>query len=219
MTLNDLKIKTRLTLGFAAMAALTAVLGAVALANLVTIERQFAGVMEDRYVKVQVAGEIKAVNNDVSQALRNLFIMSDPDDMKAQYELIAGSSKKTNANMERLEKAMADDAGKAALAKLAEARAAYRAPRDKVIELLKAGRSEEAEDLTAARPAPAPGGVHGPGRRPDQAAVGCDERRRRRNACDRRTHQDDGRSPSRAGVRGCSTARVVDHPHDDPADR
>ncbi len=145
MTLNDLKIKTRLTLGFAAMAALTAVLGAVALANLVTIERQFAGVMEDRYVKVQVAGEIKAVNNDVSQALRNLFIMSDPDDIKAQYDLIGGSSKKTNANMERLEKATTDDAGKAALAKLAEARAAYRAPRDKVIELLKAGRSEEAK--------------------------------------------------------------------------
>jgi methyl-accepting chemotaxis protein len=145
MTLHDLKIKTRLTLGFAAMAALMAVLGAVAFANIVTIERQFAGVMDDRYMKVQVAGEIRAVNNDVSQALRNLFIMSDPDDMKAQYDVIGGSSKKTNANMERLEKAMTDDAGKAALAKLTEARAAYRAPRDKVIELLKAGRSEEAK--------------------------------------------------------------------------
>ena len=145
MTLHDLKIKTRLTLGFAAMAALIAVLGAVALANLVTIERQFSGVMDDRYMNVQVAGEIKATNNDVSQALRNLFIVSDPDDIKAQYDLIGGSSKKTNANMERLEKAMTDEAGKAALAKLAEARAAYRAPRDKVIELLKAGRSEEAK--------------------------------------------------------------------------
>ncbi len=145
MRLHDLKIKTRLTLGFAAMAALMAALGAVALANLATIERQFSGVMEDRYMKVQVAGEIKAVNNDVSQALRNLFIMSDPDDIKAQYDVIGGSSKKTNANMERLEKAMSDEAGKTALAKLAEARAAYRAPRDKVIELLKAGRHEEAK--------------------------------------------------------------------------
>jgi len=50
MTLHDLKIKTRLTLGFAAMAALMAVLGAVAFANIVTIERQFAGVMDDRYM-------------------------------------------------------------------------------------------------------------------------------------------------------------------------
>ena len=145
MKLHDLKIKTRLTLGFAAMAALMAVLGAVALANLVTIERQFSSVMDDRYMKVQVAGEIRAVNNDVSQALRNLFIMSDPDDIKAQYDVIGGSSKKTNANMERLEKSIADDAGKAALAKLTEARTAYRAPRDKVIELLKAGRTEEAK--------------------------------------------------------------------------
>ena len=145
MKLHDLKIKTRLTLGFSAMAVLMALLGTVALVSLAEIQKEFASVMDDRYAKVQTAGEIRAVNNDVSQALRNLFIMSDPDDVKAQYDLIAGSSKKTNENMEKLSKSITDDAGKAALAKLAEARAAYRAPREKVIELLKSGRSEEAK--------------------------------------------------------------------------
>jgi methyl-accepting chemotaxis protein len=109
------------------------------------VQDAFKTVMDDRYPKIRIAGDIKSVNNEVSQALRNLFVMSDPDDIKAQYDLIGGSSKKTNSNMERLEKSITDDAGKAALAKLTEARAAYRAPRDKVIELLKAGRSEEAK--------------------------------------------------------------------------
>jgi methyl-accepting chemotaxis protein len=145
MKLDDLKIKTRLTLGFSAMALLMALLGAAALLNLGTVERQFENVMQDRYAKVRIAGEIRNVNSDVAQALRNLFVMSDPDDIRAQYELIAGSSKKTNENMERLQQTVRSDAGKAALAKLAEARAAYRAPRDKVIELLKSGRSEEAK--------------------------------------------------------------------------
>ena len=111
MKLDQLKIRTRLALGFAAMAVLMAVLGGASLYSLNNINRAFADVLEDRYPKVVIAADIKAVNNDVSQAIRNLFIMSDPDDMKAQYDIIAGSSKRTNENIERLQKAITDDAG------------------------------------------------------------------------------------------------------------
>ncbi|MEP7099162.1 MAG: methyl-accepting chemotaxis protein [Burkholderiales bacterium] len=147
MTLAQLKISTRLTLGFSMLATLMALLGAVAIQNLQSIDRQFDGVMEDRYPKVQVAGEIKAVNNEVSQALRNLFIVSDPDDIKAQYDIIAGSSKRTNANIDKLTKMIVTPEGKELLAKLNGARAEYRGPRDKLIELLKASRSEEAKNV------------------------------------------------------------------------
>ena len=146
MKLNDMKIRTRLMLGFAAMAALTAVLGAVALFNLVTIHQEFGSVMDDRYPKLLIANEIKAVNNQVSQAISNLFIVSDPDDIKAQFDIIAGSSKRTNDNIDRLKNTIVSAEGKAALEKLMQARADYRKPRDKVIELLKAGRAEEAKN-------------------------------------------------------------------------
>ena len=147
MNLERLKIRTRLALGFTAMALLLAMLGAASLYSLSTIHREFSTVLDDRYQKVVIAAEVKAVNNDVSQAIRNLFIMSDPDDMKAQYDVIAGSSKRTSENIEKLQKTITDDAGKAALEKLQLARAEYRKPRDKVIELLKSGRSEEAKNL------------------------------------------------------------------------
>jgi methyl-accepting chemotaxis protein len=128
------------------MAVLMAVLGGASLYSLNNINHAFADVLEDRYPKVVIAADIKAVNNEVSQAIRNLFIMSDPDDMKAQYDIIGGSSKRTNENIERLQKTITDEAGKAALEKLQQARADYRKPRDKVIDLLKAGRSEEAKN-------------------------------------------------------------------------
>jgi methyl-accepting chemotaxis protein len=147
MNLANLKIRTRLTLGFAALAALMAVLGAASIHSLLSIHDQFDLVMNDRYRKLQVAGDIKAVNNDVSQALRNLFVVSDPDDIKAQYDVIAGSSKRTNANIEKLTQTITGEAGKEALAKLNAARADYRKPRDQLIELLKAGRSEEAKNV------------------------------------------------------------------------
>jgi methyl-accepting chemotaxis protein len=145
MNLADLKIRTRLILGFSAVAALMALLGAASLHSLGAIHTEFGMVMNDRYPKLRIAGEIKAVNNEVSQALRNLFVVSDPDDIKAQFDVIDGSSKRTNANMERLTQTITSDAGKQALAKLNVARAEYRKPRDKVIELLKAGRTEEAK--------------------------------------------------------------------------
>ena len=145
MKLARLKIRTRLTLGFAGVGALMALLGAAALIGLSAIQHDFADVMEHKYPNVVVAGDIRAVNNEVSQAIRNLFIMSDPDDIKAQYDVIAGSSKRTSENIDRLRTAIVSDTGKAALAKLEQARAEYRKPRDRVIELLKASRTEEAK--------------------------------------------------------------------------
>jgi methyl-accepting chemotaxis protein len=142
---DQLKIKTRLILGFGAMAGLMAVLGAGALFYLSQVRSEFDDVMSDRYPKLRIASEIKQVNSDVSQAIRNLFIVSDPDDIKAQYDLIAGSSKRTNENMDRLEKSIRSEAGQAALARLKQARADYRKPRERVLELLKASRQEEAK--------------------------------------------------------------------------
>ena len=145
MNRNNMKISTRLTLGFATMGVLMALLGGVALYKSSQTHDQTTALMQDAYPKVLAASDVKAVNNDVSQALRNLFIMSDPDDIKAQYDVIGASSKRTNANMEMLGKTIVTEPGKTLLAKLVQARAEYRAPRDKVIELLKAGRSEEAK--------------------------------------------------------------------------
>ena len=146
MNLTQTKIGTRLALGFGALAALMALLSGAAVYYLQAIDLHFENVMEDRYPKVQIASEIKAVNNEVSLALRNLFVVSDPDDIRAQYDLIAGSGKRTNANIEKLTATITSPEGKEALAKLNAARAEYRGPRDKVLELLKSGREEEAKN-------------------------------------------------------------------------
>ena len=145
MNLAQMKISTRLTFAFAAMALAMAVLGGLAIYKVVGVQRAFSTVMDDRYVNVRVANDIKLGNNDVSQALRNLFIMSEPADIKAQYDIIGGSSKRANENMDKLKQNLTSDAGKTAYAKLAEARAAYRAPRDHTIELLRAGKMDEAK--------------------------------------------------------------------------
>ena len=145
MNLAQTTIRTRLALAFGALAALMALLSGGAVYYLQAIDRHFEDVMEDRYPKVQIASDIKAVNNEVSQALRNLFVVSDPDDIQAQFDIIAGSSARTNANIDKLAATITAPEGKQALADLKAARAEYRVPRDKVVALLKTGRSEEAK--------------------------------------------------------------------------
>ena len=147
MNFAQLKIRTRLALGFSVLAALMALLGAVSIHHLAAIHNEFDTVMQDRYPKLQAAAEIKAVNNEVSQALRNLFVVSDPDDIQAQFDLVAGSAKRTDANIDTLIKMISSEQGKAALAKLNAARADYRQPREKLLGLLRASRTEEAKNV------------------------------------------------------------------------
>jgi methyl-accepting chemotaxis protein len=114
--LEQLKIRTRLIVGFSALAALMLALGVASIFYLDAVRGEFDDVMQDRFPKLQIASDIKGVNSEVSQAIRNLFIMSDPDDIKAQYAIIAGSSKRTNENIDKLTKTIATEKGKAALA-------------------------------------------------------------------------------------------------------
>ena len=147
MTLRDLKISTRLTLGFAAMAALMALLGAMAYAKVDDISTQFSEVMDDRYAKILIANDIKAVNNEVAQALRNLFVMSEAKDVQEQFAILDASGKRTSANVDKLKATITTDEGKAVLAEVMAARGAYRAPRDKLITLLKDGKLDEAKPV------------------------------------------------------------------------
>jgi Four helix bundle sensory module for signal transduction len=66
MNLTQTKIGTRLALGFGALAALMALLSGAAVYHLQAIDHHFENVMEDRYPKVQIASEIKAVNRTTS---------------------------------------------------------------------------------------------------------------------------------------------------------
>jgi methyl-accepting chemotaxis protein len=142
---RDLKLSTHLMLAFALLAALMAVLGAVAIVQVGAIERQFSTVMDDRYRKIQWAQDMRAVNNQVAVALRNLFVMNDPAALQGQRALIADAVLRSNQDFEQLQRTVVDAEGKDALARLVSARTEYRAPREKMLELLQAGKVDEAK--------------------------------------------------------------------------
>jgi methyl-accepting chemotaxis protein len=145
--MKDMKISTRLTLGFGVMAVLIVLCVGVSLVKVNQMSDDFDRVLDDRYPVVTMLNEIKSRNTDVASILRNLLLMTDPADIKAQYAAIgdSGSSKVASANMEAIEKAITSPKGKALLADLAKARSEYRGPRDKLMAEIKSGNLEAAK--------------------------------------------------------------------------
>jgi methyl-accepting chemotaxis protein len=154
MKLQDMKISTRLMLGFSSMGALIALLGAVALFKVAGISAEFEIVAVDRFPKVVQTNLVKQEVNEIARALRNLFIMTDPADLKAQYEEIAASDKVVSETLDKLDASISSEQGKARLASVHAARAAYKPVRDKVLEQLRAAKVDEARIglLTDLRP-------------------------------------------------------------------
>jgi methyl-accepting chemotaxis protein len=144
MNLQDLKISTRLTLGFGVMSLLIALLGAVALIKVGNVGDEFTDVAENFVPKIEQLNTVKGEVNNIARASRNLLLMSDPADLKAQYEEIAASNKAITDTFDKLQASITSEAGKAKLAELLAARAAYVAPRDRMIVQVRSGKADEA---------------------------------------------------------------------------
>ncbi|MDB6002453.1 MAG: hypothetical protein JWP52_4152 [Rhizobacter sp.] len=142
-----MKISTRFALAFLVFAILIAILGATALIKVNAIKGQFDLAFDDRYPKVQRFQRIKENNSVSSRALGDLFIVTDPADVKAQYDEMARVAKEVTADFDTLKTIMSTEKGKAGFQKLSEAREGFRVARDKVVAALKAGDKELATSL------------------------------------------------------------------------
>ncbi|KNZ31066.1 MAG: chemotaxis protein, partial [Methylibium sp. NZG] len=147
MNMSNLKLSTRLILGFGTMGALIALLGGIALYKLSVVGDEFDLVMKDRYPKIVHVNEVKGGVNDAARAVRNLFIVADAADQKKEHDEIAAADKVIGNNLALLHKEITSQRGKTVLAELTAARAAYLAPRDKMLELLRTGKPDEAKPI------------------------------------------------------------------------
>ncbi|HSI58376.1 MAG TPA: methyl-accepting chemotaxis protein [Ideonella sp.] len=141
----NMKISAKLTMAFAILATLIALLGAAALFKVTAINGQLNLALDDRYPKIKRFQRIKDGNSTVARAMRDLFIETDPAQIKASYDEMARVSKEIGELYTELESSMSTPKGKAGFQKLSAARAEYKVPREKVMAQLKAGQMEEAK--------------------------------------------------------------------------
>ncbi|MDP9045150.1 MAG: methyl-accepting chemotaxis protein [Pseudomonadota bacterium] len=147
-------IRTRLIVAFGALACLTGLVGAAALFGLWAIQQDFDDVMLKKFPNALLAGDLDAANNQVSQSLRNLFLLPDGAARKAEFDLVAEGLTRTATDLEQLHESVKSVIGKAAVESLEEARSATREPRDRLVSLLKDGQLDAAKSVLLTELAP-----------------------------------------------------------------
>ena len=144
-TFNQLSIVKRLSIAFGALVMLLAGMGAASLWQLGRIEKEVDHVTRDLLPKQAALGGIAIEVNQIAIAMRNLLIMADPGQLKAQREEIQSSRQVISTHIDYLHQHVVNPDAKALLAAVDQARLAYIASQDGYLTQLDGG------DLDVAR--------------------------------------------------------------------
>ncbi|WP_171016083.1 methyl-accepting chemotaxis protein [Ramlibacter sp. 2FC] len=150
-----MKISTRLTLGFGILALLFILMGGISLAKMATVDEAFGKVIDERIPRVALLNTVKNNVDNIRVSMRNMLIMNDPAEVKRQEESILSARKTIGDALDKLQAEIRNEKGKALLAKIVEARANFVSLQNKFIELVTAGKHDDAQThlLTVVRPA------------------------------------------------------------------
>ncbi len=147
MNIRDMKIATRLKLGFGLLAGLIALVSGAAILKLNLVQDEFTLVLNDRYPKVE---KLHGVNDDINQiarSMRNMLLMTAPADIQKERATVEQSRKEITENLAELDKLITSEKGRASMKAVADARAAYVPGQTRFLELAAAGKTDEAREL------------------------------------------------------------------------
>ncbi|MEI6801579.1 MAG: methyl-accepting chemotaxis protein [Burkholderiales bacterium] len=155
MNLADMKISTRLILGFGALSVLTALLGGVAHIRVSAIDALFGEVIHERIPKIVAVNEIKGDVNLIAIALRNIVLSSDGAVVQKESERIASAHKRIGSQLTQLGAQITSPKGKELLAAVNTTRSRYDPLQAEAIDLAVGGQVFDAKALLTEKVAPA----------------------------------------------------------------
>jgi methyl-accepting chemotaxis protein len=140
--LNNLKLGVRLGIGFAITLVLLIVIAIASYSRLGALNDNIELMVNDRFPKTVQANDMIDAINSIARQLRNAYIYSGAEQQKS-LDAIAPQRKVISDNLEKLDKTIKSEKGRAILKDIGTARAAYVASQDKFLELLKADKKAD----------------------------------------------------------------------------
>ncbi|WP_423600162.1 methyl-accepting chemotaxis protein [Roseateles sp. MS654] len=142
--LANLRIGVRLTVGFAAVIALLIVLALIGVTRISAIAADTDIILHDRFVKVKLAQTVENEVNAQLRAMRTALIVSDRALVDRELAKLDASLPVVEKAMEQLTATVRSDRGQAALRKLVDSRSQFKDKEHRLVELIKAGKTDEA---------------------------------------------------------------------------
>ncbi|MEO8407034.1 MAG: methyl-accepting chemotaxis protein [Oxalobacteraceae bacterium] len=147
MHLNNLKIGTRLGLGFCAVLVLLALVVGLGITRLAVLNAGTNRIVVENYPKVQLAQRILASSDRLARSLRNSMLATEPGLIGAELAIIAEMRKENNETLARLDPLITSDKGRELFKAVPAARASYIVVLDQILKLQADGKKEEAVSL------------------------------------------------------------------------
>jgi methyl-accepting chemotaxis protein len=143
--MKNLKIGARLGLGFAVIVLLLIIVALIAINRLAVVNGASSIIAEDRVPKVLMIQSVYDRVNVIARVTRNALLEKDNKEaVKKELARIAVERKAAGETLEKLEKMLNTETGKAMFKALTEKRAAYGAGVDHLSKLIMDGKSEDA---------------------------------------------------------------------------
>ncbi len=137
MKFSDLKVAVRLGLGFGTIVALLVAIAAVAITQIARINAEVDSILNDRYVKVQLATSMQKEIDAQARLLRNMLIASNDNEEAASLKArLKEANGRSVAFFDRLKAESKSAEARQLLAALAEKEARYFDARDVVLKML-----------------------------------------------------------------------------------
>src|SRR5471030_76475 len=147
MRVKNLKIGTRLYFGFGVILILLACVSGVGLLHLRDFNKNAGHIVNDKYPKVFHAISVASDVKDNALAMRNILLLSDPDEIKHQIFVIADTKKSIEKHFAELQRLVSSGRGLVLLGAVNEARAQYVVEQRKFMTLAGDGKKDEASAL------------------------------------------------------------------------
>jgi methyl-accepting chemotaxis protein len=147
MNLNNLKIRTRLGLGFGAVLVLLALIVGLSITRLAVLNAGTNMIVLENYPKVQLAQRILANSDRLARSLRNTMLATGPDVIAKELVVIAEMRKDNNEALDKLNPLIKSVKGRELFKAVPDARASYVLALDQTMKLQAEGKKEEAVAL------------------------------------------------------------------------
>ena len=144
---KNMKIGTRLALGFGLMIALLLVIVATGMKNMSGMANATEDIVADKYPKVTMANDIDTNISQIALSMRDLLFIKDPGDAAKEQAKIQDARKAIGETLDQLAKITQTEKGKELLKGIDDARVKYTAGEDQYLKLLAANQNDQAEAL------------------------------------------------------------------------
>ena len=143
----SMKVGTKLGLGFGAVIVLLIVVAILGITNMRSVQGQLEDIVNDEFPKTVEANNIIDGINKIGVFMRDSMLVTGQENVEKELAGVDENRKFIKDNLEKLEKAITSEKGKAGLSKVQNMRNKYVGSQDAFIKLQKEGKLAEAKAL------------------------------------------------------------------------